>query len=68
MLGIQIVSMIGEDGTVIVQNAETISFVGKDNKLIAVTDIEIGDEIMVFTKSSSGRHFGMQADEFTLEK
>jgi 3-dehydroquinate synthase II len=58
----------GENGTVIVQNAETIRLIGKDKKLIAVTDIKIGDEIMVFSKSSSGRHFGMQVDEFILEK
>jgi 3-dehydroquinate synthase II len=58
----------GENGTVIVQNAETIRLVGKDKHLIAVTDIRIGDEIMVFTRPSSGRHFGMQVDEFILEK
>lgn len=58
----------GENGTVIVQNAETIRLIGKDKKLIAVTDIKVGDEIMVFTKSSSGRHFGMLVDEFILEK
>lgn len=58
----------GENGTVIVQNAETIRLIGRDKKLIAVTDIKIGDEIMVFTRPSSGRHFGMQVDEFILEK
>lgn len=58
----------GEIGSVIVQNAETIRLVSKDKKLIAVTDIKIGDEIMVYTKPSSGRHFGMQVDEFILEK
>jgi len=58
----------GETGSVIVQNAETIRLVGKDKKLIAVTDVKIGDEIMVFTRPSTGRHFGMQVDEFIIEK
>jgi 3-dehydroquinate synthase II len=33
-----------------------------------VTDVKIGDEIMVFTRPSTGRHFGMQVDEFIIEK
>lgn len=58
----------GEIGSVIVQNAETIRLVGKDKKLIAVTDVKIGDEIIVYTRPSTGRHFGMQVDEFIIEK
>ncbi len=58
----------GEIGSVIVQNAETIRLVGKDKKLIAVTDVNIGDEIIVYTRPSTGRHFGMQVDEFIIEK
>jgi 3-dehydroquinate synthase class II len=30
--------------------------------------VKIGDEIMVFTRPSTGRHFGMQVDEFIIEK
>jgi len=55
-------------GSVILQNAETIRLITKDNKLVSVTDLKVGDEILAYTKSSSGRHFGMQVDEFILEK
>ena len=55
-------------GSVILQNAETIRLITKDNKLVSVTDLKVGDEVLAYTKSSSGRHFGMQVDEFILEK
>ena len=55
-------------GTVILQNAETIRLITKDNKLVSVTDLKVGDEVLAYTKSSSGRHFGMSVDEFILEK
>lgn len=55
-------------GTVILQNAETIRLITKDNKLVSVTDLKVGDEVLAYTKSSSGRHFGMPVDEFILEK
>lgn len=58
----------GEIGSVIVQNAETIRLVSKDRKLIAATDVKIGDEIIVSIRPSTGRHFGMQVDEFIIEK
>jgi 3-dehydroquinate synthase II len=58
-----------EIGTIIVQNAETIRFLDKDNKILPVTHAKIGDEILVFSKMSSGRHFGMEIpDEYILEK
>ena len=55
-------------GSVILQNAETIRLIAKDKDLVSVTDLKIGDEVLVYTKSSSGRHFGMPVDEFILEK
>lgn len=55
-------------GTVILQNAETIRLITKDNKLVSVTDLKVGDEVLAYAKSSSGRHFGMSVDEFILEK
>jgi 3-dehydroquinate synthase II len=56
------------NGTVILQNAETIRLITKDNKLVSVTDLKVGDEVLACTRSSSGRHFGMPVDEFILEK
>jgi len=55
-------------GSVILQNAETIRLITKDKSLVSVTDLKIGDEVLVYTKPSSGRHFGMLVDEFILEK
>ncbi len=58
-----------EIGTIIVQNAETIRFVGKNLKILPVTHTKIGDEIMIFSKRPSGRHFGMEIpDEYIIEK
>ena len=55
-------------GSVILQNAETIRLITKDKRLVSVTDLKIGDEVLAYTKPSSGRHFGMSVDEFILEK
>ncbi|NVM01088.1 MAG: 3-dehydroquinate synthase II [Candidatus Helarchaeota archaeon] len=52
----------------IVQNAETIRLVNKDQKAISVSKLKVGDEILVFYKHG-GRHFGkLVADEFIIEK
>jgi len=55
-------------GSVILQNAETIRLITKDKSLVSVTDLKVGDEVLAYTKPSSGRHFGMSVDEFILEK
>lgn len=58
----------GEEGTVILQNAETIRLICKDGKLLSVTEVKVGDEILGYAKQASGRHFGMEVDEFIVEK
>ncbi|MCS7115865.1 MAG: 3-dehydroquinate synthase II [Nitrososphaerota archaeon] len=58
----------GEVGSVIVQNAETIRFVGRDGKLLAVTSLKRGDEVLVHKSNKAGRHFGLSVEEFLLEK
>lgn len=57
-----------EYGTVIVQNAETIRFVGENNRLIPSTDIKPGDRVLVYTTKESARHFGRAVDEFIIER
>ncbi len=58
-----------EIGSIIVQNAETIRFLDKNHKILPVTHTKIGDEILIFSKRPSGRHFGMEiTDEYILEK
>jgi 3-dehydroquinate synthase II len=58
----------GEVGTVILQNAETIRLVKPDGKLLSVTEVKAGDEVLGFAKPASGRHFGMEVDEYIVEK
>ena len=58
----------GEKGTVILQNAETIRLISKDGKLLSVTEVNVGDEVLGYAKQAAGRHFGMEVDEFIVEK
>lgn len=58
----------GEKGTVILQNAETIRLISKDGKLLSVTEVKVGDEVLGYAKHAAGRHFGMEVDEFIVEK
>jgi 3-dehydroquinate synthase II len=58
----------GETGTVILQNAETIRLVLPGGELKSVTQIKEGDQVLGFSKRASGRHFGMEVDEFIVEK
>ena len=58
----------GHTGTVILQNAETIRLIRSDGKLISVTDIKAGDQVLGYAKPASGRHFGMEVDEYIVEK
>lgn len=61
-------SVDNEIGSIIVQNAETIRFVGGKGKLIPVTDVKKGNSILVHVKSSTGRHFGIEVKEYIVEK
>lgn len=58
----------GEQGSIIVQNAETIRVVTKEGTLASVTDLNVGTEILVHISQLSGRHFGMEVNEYILEK
>lgn len=58
----------GQQGTVILQNAETIRLISKDRKLLSVTEVAIGHEVLGYAKRAQGRHFGMEVNEFIVEK
>lgn len=58
----------GKTGSVILQNAETIRLITKDGTVLPVTQAKVGDEILAYTKIPSGRHFGLEVNEFILEK
>jgi 3-dehydroquinate synthase II len=58
----------GELGTVMVQKAETIRLIRPDGSPVSVTDIKVGDEVLVHLTESKARHFGGEVDEFILER
>jgi 3-dehydroquinate synthase II len=59
----------GEIGSIIAQDAETIRFVKPNGKLVSVTHLKKGNSVLVYAKTATGRHFGMEvADEYILEK
>jgi len=58
----------GEVGTAMLQKAETIRLIRADGSPASVTDIKVGDEVMVHTSKSKARHFGGEIDEFILER
>ena len=60
---------LGEErGSVILQNAETIRLVKRGGEPVAVTDLKVGDEVLVYAAGPRGRHFGGEVDEFIVEK
>ena len=58
----------GQDGTAMLQNAETIRLVKSDGKPLAVTEAKEGDEVLVHVAKGKGRHFGGEVDEFIVER
>ncbi|MFL6497870.1 MAG: 3-dehydroquinate synthase II [Nitrososphaera sp.] len=58
----------GEQGTVIVQNAETIRLISKSGEPLSVTEVRVGDQVLGYAKRATGRHFGMEVEEFIVEK
>jgi len=66
MLLIRAATSEGE-GSVILQNAETIRLVTPSGKPASVVDLKIGDEVLC-RADSAGRHFGMRIQEDIREK
>jgi len=66
---VMVVARTGEEeGSVMLQKAETVRLVKSDSTPVAVTDLREGDEIIVHVAPTSGRHFGGEVDEFILER
>ncbi|MCJ7444027.1 MAG: 3-dehydroquinate synthase II [Methanotrichaceae archaeon] len=57
----------GEKITTLLQNAETIKLVRPDGKPKSVTELEVGDQVMVYEEDAA-RHFGMSIEENIIEK
>ena len=58
----------GQEGTAMLQNAETIRLVRADGRPLAVTEAKEGDEVLVHVAKGKGRHFGGEVDEFIVER
>lgn len=56
------------DGSVMLQNAETIRLVSSDGSPVPVTELREGDKVLVHLETGGGRHFGGQVDEFIVER
>ena len=67
---LMIKAQVGDEiGGIIAQDAETIRFVKPNGHLVSVTHLKKGDSVLVYSKSATGRHFGMEvSDEYILEK
>jgi len=67
---LMIKAQIGNEiGGIIAQNAETIRFVRPNGHLVSVTHLKKGDTVLAYSKSVTGRHFGMEVDdEYIVEK
>ena len=52
--------------SIILQNAETIKLMGKENP-ISVVDLKEGDEVLVHV-TAAARHFGIAVEEMVIEK
>lgn len=57
----------GAEGSVILQNAETIKLINPQGKHVSVSELKEGDEVLVWV-GEKGRHFGVKVDEFVVEK
>ena len=64
-----LVRAVGPNGpaTTIVQNAETIRFVGREGEAVSVVNIKTGDRILGYVEEA-GRHFGHKIKETIMEK
>jgi len=58
----------GQEGTAMLQKAETIRLVRSDGTTVAVTDLKEGDTVLVHLGGGAGRHFGGEVDEFIIER
>ena len=54
------------EGTVILQNAETIKLVRPDGKHVSVAELNEGDEVLVYI-GEKARHFGVAVEESIIE-
>jgi 3-dehydroquinate synthase II len=55
------------EGSILLQNAETIRLTTVGGEAVSVVDLEPGDSVLVAVEAA-GRHFGVKVDETIVEK
>jgi len=56
-------------GAILLQEAETIRLLKADGTPVSVTELNAGDKVLIYAiKERKGRHFGMEVNEFIIEK
>ncbi len=64
---LQVIAVVdGKEGSIFLQNAETIRLVRPDGSPVSVVQVKAGDEVLVHL-DNAGRHFGMRIEE-TIEE
>lgn len=64
----------GSLASVLLQNAETVKLVAPQDgsprawRTVAVSDLSVGDEVLLLSQQSAARHTGIAVDEFIVEK
>ncbi len=56
------------EGSIVLQDAETIRLVKSDGSLIPVTEIKPGDKVIAYHSELKARHFGKTINEFIIER
>ncbi|RLE85984.1 MAG: 3-dehydroquinate synthase [Thermoprotei archaeon] len=56
------------EGSIILQKAETVALTSPEGKPLPVSQMEVGDKVLVYSTITRGRHFGVVVDEFIIEK
>lgn len=56
------------EGSIVLQDAETIRLVKSDGSLIPVTEIKPGDKVIAYHTELKARHFGKTINEFIIER
>lgn len=57
----------GVEGSVILQNAETIKLIDPKGSHVSISELKVGDEVLVWV-GEKARHFGVKVEEFVIEK
>lgn len=56
------------EGSMLLQYAETIRLVRPGGEPVSVTELGVGDDVLVYLTEAKARHYGVAVNEFIIEK